>query len=99
VVVLRYFVAVLMLQAGVTRPANPHRQFGIGDCACGSARRPGQDHRYGTVAVRPGSFTGRSSKRGSAVNVGGSVLVVAQHLWRRAIALQIPNPSWTRCGF
>jgi hypothetical protein len=32
------------------------------------------------VAVRQGSFTDRSPTRGSAVNVGVSGLVVAQHL-------------------
>jgi len=31
-------------------------------------------------------------------NVGVSGLVVAQHLWRRTTALQIPTTPWTPCG-
>jgi hypothetical protein len=42
-----------------------------------------------TVAVRQGSFTDRSPTRVSAVNVEASGLVAAQHLQRRAAALQI----------
>jgi len=38
-----------------------------------------QEHPCLTVAVRQGSFTDRSPRRGSVVNVGVSGLVVAQH--------------------
>jgi hypothetical protein len=39
-----------------------------------------------------GSFTDRSPRRGAAVNVGVSGLVVAQHRWDREAALGILSP-------